>query len=161
MQRKESGRKCCREFYGQIEQQRRDRPGKLHTGLTYGLEAVVPVEVMFPSTRIQRYNDKENDETIRDELDLLEERRTIADLRNQNDKLRIEWHFNRRVRERSFAPGDLVLREVKQPKKLQNQWEGPYVIMQRTAQASYRLRDIEGRELSHSWHAESLKKFYV
>ena len=129
--------------------------------LVYGLEAVVPVEIMIPSTRIQCYNEEENEETIRDELDLLEERRTIADLRNQNDKLKIQRYFNKKVRNRSFARGDLVLKFIKQPTKLQEQWEGPYIIKEQTAQASYHLQDMEGRELPHSWHAESLKKFYT
>ena len=65
-----------------------------------------------------------NDEAIRDELDMLEEARIVANLRNQNDKLRVAKHFNKKVRERSFFPGDLVLKEVKQPRKLQSQWEG-------------------------------------
>ena len=93
---------------------------------------------MVPSTRVQNFSEEENDETIRDELDLLEERRTIADLRNQNDKLRIQRYFNKKVRDRSFVPGDLVLRIIKQPTKLQEQWEGPYIVKERTARASYR-----------------------
>ena len=105
--------------------------------LVYGLETVVPVEIMVPSTRVQNFSEEENDEAIRDELDLLEERRTIADLRNQNDKLRIQRYFNKKVRDRSFVPGDLVLKIINQPTKLQEQWEGPYIVKERTARASY------------------------
>jgi hypothetical protein len=50
--------------------------------LTFSSEAVVPVEIGAPSTRIRLYNEATNDESLREELDLLEEVRETASLRN-------------------------------------------------------------------------------
>ncbi|MCI97021.1 hypothetical protein A2U01_0118321, partial [Trifolium medium] len=50
--------------------------------MVYGTEAVIPVEVGEPSRRTEQLLDEEmNDEALREELDLVEEIRTGASLR--------------------------------------------------------------------------------
>ncbi|KAF0911443.1 hypothetical protein E2562_008316 [Oryza meyeriana var. granulata] len=69
--------------------------------------------------------------------------------------------FNTKLVPRSFAPGDMVLRCALNPRKLQNKWEGPFVVTQASARGAYRLADLDGTSLPHPWNAEALKKYYV
>ena len=49
--------------------------------LTYGFEAVVPTEIGLPTYRVANYDDQGNEEALRVELDLVEEKRDQAYLR--------------------------------------------------------------------------------
>ena len=44
--------------------------------------------------------------------------------------------------------------------KLQENWEGPFVVKEVYSGNAYRLVDAEGVELTHPWNAVYLKKFY-
>ncbi|MCI68039.1 hypothetical protein A2U01_0089298, partial [Trifolium medium] len=58
--------------------------------LVYGIEAVIPVEVGESSRRTEQPLDEEmNDEALREELDLVEEIRTGASLREATLKQKI------------------------------------------------------------------------
>ncbi|MCI66857.1 gypsy retrotransposon integrase-like protein, partial [Trifolium medium] len=58
--------------------------------LVYGTEAVIPVEIGEPSRRTEQSLDEElNDEALREELDLVEENRTGASLREATLKQKI------------------------------------------------------------------------
>ena len=46
--------------------------------MTYGVEAVIPLETGFPTTRISSFNSKDNDEQLTRSLDLIEEKRENA-----------------------------------------------------------------------------------
>ena len=46
--------------------------------LTYGVEAVIPLEIGFPTTRTSSFNPKDNDEQLTRNLDLIEEKREDA-----------------------------------------------------------------------------------
>ena len=49
--------------------------GETPFSLTYGAEAVIPLETGFPTTRTSSFNLKNNDEQLTRNLDLIEERR--------------------------------------------------------------------------------------
>jgi hypothetical protein len=46
------------------------------------------------------------------------------------------------------------------PGKLQESWEGPYIAKDTSMPRAFRLTDQNGEELSHSWNANSLKRYY-
>ena len=46
--------------------------------MTYGVEAVIPLETGFSTTRISSFNSKDNDEQLTRSLDLIEEKRENA-----------------------------------------------------------------------------------
>ena len=52
--------------------------GETPFSLTYGAEAVIPLETGFPMTRTNSFNPKDNDEQLTRNLDLIEERREDA-----------------------------------------------------------------------------------
>ena len=49
--------------------------GETPFSLTYGAEAVIPLETGFPATRTSSFNPKDNDEQLARNLDLVEEKR--------------------------------------------------------------------------------------
>ncbi|KAF0894047.1 hypothetical protein E2562_033926 [Oryza meyeriana var. granulata] len=69
--------------------------------------------------------------------------------------------FNTKLAPRSFAPSDMVLRWTINPRKLQNKWEGPFVVTQASTRGAYRLARLDGVPLPHPWNAEALKKYYM
>ena len=109
--------------------------GETPFSLTYGFEAIVPTEMSLPTYRVASYDDQINEEALRVELDLVEEKRDEAYLRIAAFKQRVSQHFNRRVKPRSFQVGELVLKVVNQSTKNPNHgklgpnWEGPYRVI--------------------------------
>ena len=80
--------------------------------LTYGVEAVIPLETGFPMSRTSSFNSRDNDEQLIKSLDLIEEKRenVIVQLAYYQHKLKQCYDAN--VKLRPLTPGDLVLRKV-------------------------------------------------
>ena len=97
---------------------------------------------------------------------MIEELRETTAVRLASYQQKMRTHYNRRVRLREFSVGDLVLRETtlatRNPTegKLAARWEGPYVVKARPRPGTYRLQDMDGRDLPHPWNAEHLKHYY-
>ena len=74
---------------------------------------------------------EENDELMSLSLELLDERREAARLRNWSYQQDVAKNYNKKVRTRTFQQGDWVLRRVgdntkdKAAGKLAPGWEGP------------------------------------
>ncbi|XP_072066966.1 uncharacterized protein [Arachis hypogaea] len=125
--------------------------------LTYGGEAVVPVEIGDPSPRKTVGG---NDEEA--ERDLIDKERSIAHVRELALKQRISLRYNHGVIKREFAPDDLVLRrnDIKAPtpgeEKLTPNWEGPYRIKAAIGRGAYKLERLNGDEISRTWNAANL-----
>ena len=49
--------------------------GETHFSMTYGAEAIIPLETGFPTTRTSSFNPKDNDEQLTRNLDLIKEKR--------------------------------------------------------------------------------------
>ncbi|GJX98704.1 reverse transcriptase domain-containing protein [Tanacetum coccineum] len=78
--------------------------------LTYGTEAVIPAEIRMPTYRTAVVDAVHNDEELRLNLDLLEERHEHAAIREAKAKLKMTKYYNARVRGVTFRPGDFVYR---------------------------------------------------
>ncbi|GAU45070.1 hypothetical protein TSUD_85560 [Trifolium subterraneum] len=132
--------------------------------LTYGTEAVIPVEIGEPSSMIEYPPEEDtNDELLREELDLVEELRTGASLREATLKQKIAARHDKRVIKREFEVGSLVLRRNQKDSregKLAANWEGPYRVRARTENGAYHLEDLYGKEIPRTWNAEKLKQYY-
>jgi len=70
--------------------------------LTYGSEAVIPTEVESPSFQISHYNPRHNDEGMKLNLDLLQERRDEAHVTWAAYQDRVVRYFNKTVNPRKF-----------------------------------------------------------
>ena len=87
--------------------------GETPYSLTYGIEAVIPLEVGLPTIRSEIFEPADNDEAIAQALDMAEERREAALIRLAAYQQQLTKSFNKNVCQRQFLPGDLVLRKVK------------------------------------------------
>ena len=111
--------------------------------LAYGSEAVIPAEVHMANHRVMSYQDKDNEEQLRLNLNLIDEVRADAEHRVVMYKNLMARQFVAMVKPRHFNIGDLVLRKVslatKNPAhgKLGPNWEGPYRIINCKRQGSY------------------------
>ncbi|XP_075092118.1 uncharacterized protein LOC142172411 [Nicotiana tabacum] len=102
--------------------------------LVYGTETLVPVEIGEPSTRYTHTNEATNEEELRVNLNLTEERREATLIRMAAQKQMIERYYNKKANLRYFKIGDFVLKKVFQSTKavaagkLSQNWEGPYRV---------------------------------
>ncbi|XP_070021964.1 uncharacterized protein [Nicotiana sylvestris] len=104
--------------------------------LVYGTEAVIPAEVEIPSLRIMHESKPSNVEWIRscyEQLALIDEKRMNAVCHGQLYQNRMSRAFNKRVKPRQFAPGQLVLKKIfshqdEAKGKFSPNWQGPYMV---------------------------------
>jgi hypothetical protein len=66
---------------------------------------------------------------------------------------------DKKIKEKKLEVGDLVL--LRSPhtesfSKLELKWVGPYLLTEKIRPGSFRLADIEGNKLSHSWNTDNL-----
>ncbi|XP_024017090.1 uncharacterized protein LOC112090316 [Morus notabilis] len=87
----------------------RTTTGETPFSMAYGVEAILPVEVSIPTNRVTRYEEERNTELMGLELDLLKERRTDAELRLAAYRARTARYYNKKVKQKRFGVGDLVL----------------------------------------------------
>ncbi|RDX64827.1 Tf2-9, partial [Mucuna pruriens] len=131
--------------------------------LTFGTEAMIPVEIGEPSPRTILLELGRNEEELRANLDLIQEVREIAHIREYAVKARAARRYNRKVVPRSFKARDLVLKKVTMTankNKLIPLWEGPFRITNETGQGAYKLENLEGKTLPRTWNAASLRMYY-
>ncbi|KAI3806803.1 hypothetical protein L1987_22718 [Smallanthus sonchifolius] len=82
-----------------------DSHGETPFSLTCGMEAMIPTEIGSSSQRT-KITEKENEENLKLNLSLLEERREMAIARETKYKKKVERYYNTRVKGKSFRPGE-------------------------------------------------------
>jgi hypothetical protein len=78
--------------------------------MLFGAEAVLPTDVRYCAPRVVAYVEEDAQTTLEDARDLLDEVRDVALARSAIYQQRLRNYHSRRVRGRSFEPGNLVLR---------------------------------------------------
>ncbi|RDY05097.1 Tf2-11, partial [Mucuna pruriens] len=129
--------------------------------LTYGSEAVIPVEIGEPSPRTALFDLTANEDELRANLDLLQETREIAHIKEYAVKAKVARRYNKRIIPREFQEGDLVLRKITiaaEKNKLTPKWEGPFRVAEKVGRGAYRLEHLEGRGVPRTWNASSLRR---
>ena len=105
--------------------------------------------------KVTMYQDKDNEEQLCLNLDLIDEVKTDANERTTRYKNLMARQHDAMVKPRRFNIGELVLKKVslatKNPThgKLGPNWEGPYRIINCKKQGSYYLEVIDRRKLEH------------
>jgi transposase InsO family protein len=130
--------------------------------LLFGAEAVLPTDVRYCAPRVVAYIKEDAEKALADAQDLLDEARDVALARSVVYQQSLRNYHSRRVRGRSFEPGNLVL-HLKQTStsKLEPPWEGPYLIHEAIPGEAYRLRDPKtGKGVKNPWNAQQLRRFY-
>ena len=134
--------------------------------MTYGAEAVIPLETGFPMLRTSSFAPSGNDGLLEKSLDLIEERRENARVQLAYNQHKLKEGYDANVMLRPMALGDLVLRKVmgttKNPAwgKLRPNWEGPYRITSMARIEAYYLEDLEEKPVPHPWNVYNLKRYY-
>uniref|UniRef100_A0A2N9IQ60 Uncharacterized protein n=1 Tax=Fagus sylvatica TaxID=28930 RepID=A0A2N9IQ60_FAGSY len=134
--------------------------------LTYGVEAVIPLEVGLPTLHSEEYDQDNNELVLAKDLDLAQERRDLAMIRLASYQGDLKKRYGKSVRERILTPGDLVLRKVlgsrRDPTqgKLGANWEGPYQIVSKAGLGAFNLKGMDDKPLKRPWNISNLKKFY-
>ena len=134
--------------------------------LAYGSEAVIPIEVHMANRRVMKYQNEDNEEQLRLNLDLIDEVRMDAEQRTIRYKNLMARQYDAMVKPRRFNIGDLVLKRVSLATrnlaygKLRPNWEGPYRVINCKRQGSYYLETLDGRKLEHPWNIKHLRSYY-
>jgi hypothetical protein len=120
------------------------------------------MDVRYGAPRVEAYVEEDAQITLEDACDLLDEARDVALVRSTVSQQNLRNYHSRRVRGRSFEPGNPVLR-LKQTRtsKLESPWEGPYLVHEAIPGGAYRLRDPKtGKDVKNPWNAQQLHRFY-
>lgn len=110
--------------------------------LVYGSDAVIPMEIEEPTIRTESFRADMNMEELRVNLDLVEEAREIAHLKEFACKQRAARKYNSKVVPKSMKEGDLVLKRAMKNQtagKLGPNWGGPFRVKKEVGKGSYRL----------------------
>nr|GEY58274.1 reverse transcriptase domain-containing protein [Tanacetum cinerariifolium] len=123
---------------------------------------LIPAEIGMPTYRTTAVNVVYNDEELRLNLDLLEERRERAAIREAKAKLKMTKYYNARVRGVTFKPGDFVYHSndanhTVDGGKIGPKWEGPYEVTEALGDGAYKLRSTDETFLPRTWNIANLK----
>ena len=80
--------------------------------LAFGIEAVASVEIGLKSPRIELASVEHNEEALRLNLDLLDEKRDQVQKLTEDYQRKMIRYYDQRVKPRSYNPGDLVLKKL-------------------------------------------------
>ncbi|XP_072072044.1 uncharacterized protein [Arachis hypogaea] len=148
-----------------IKRKLNNAKGETPFKLVYGSEALIPVEVGTPTIRSELY-DEQNNTLIRSaELDLVEEDKDIAAIKQRAMKQLAARRHNSKVIPRAFSEDDLVLRRTEDARrppshgKLAANWEGPFRIAKVLGMGAYQLQTLQGSPVSGNWNVSSLKMY--
>ncbi|GJZ81552.1 hypothetical protein Tco_0646546 [Tanacetum coccineum] len=120
----------------------------------------------MPTLRTTKIDMIQNDEALKLNLDLLEEKKEKAAIREARSKVKMEKYYNFKFSNTSFKPRYLMYRNndashAEEGEKLGPKWEGTYEVTEALGKGAYKLRDRNGKLLPRTWNIRNLKKCYV
>ena len=80
--------------------------------MTYGVKAVIPLEIGFPMLRTSSFNPSSNNELLEKSLDLIKEKRESAMVQLAYYQHKLKQGYDANVKLMPLVPGDLVLKKV-------------------------------------------------
>jgi hypothetical protein len=130
--------------------------------LLFGDEAITPKKAKIGSIRtLASAEDKDTCKVSKDTIEGV--RLQAIDHINKYQVETVKWR-DRKVRLKNIKPGHLVPRRIANPEtvgKLQLKWEHPFLVVSSSRPKSYRLRDMDGNDISRSWNTAELRRYYV
>ena len=130
--------------------------------MTYGAEAVIPLETEFPTLRTSLFT---LDNLLEKSLNLVEEWRENIMVQLAYYQQKLKQGYDSDMKLRPLNPGDLVLRKVvstsKNPiwGKLWPNWEGLYRITSIASVGAYFLEDLDEKVVLRPWNVNNLRKY--
>ncbi|XP_070005662.1 uncharacterized protein [Nicotiana sylvestris] len=137
--------------------------------LFYGTEVVIPAEVEIPSLRIIQEVKLDNAKWVKshyEQLALIDEKRMNVVCHAQLYQNRMSRAFNKRVKPRQFAPGQLVLQkkishEDEAKGKFSPNWQGPYMVHRFLTGRALILVEMDGDVWPKPINSDAVKRYYV
>jgi hypothetical protein len=134
--------------------------------LVYGHHAVLPWEVQSDSGRVVLQKDLSSKDYISLMMDELEDLHIIC-LKALENKMRVAKYYNKKVKVKQFAEGDLVWKALlaigtkySTFGKWSLNWEGPFRVDRCTPGNAYILKTLLGEEFTTAIKGRYLKKYY-
>ena len=84
--------------------------------MVYDSEAILPVDIAFRAPRVVNYDEERAAAVRTEDVDRAEEERIITCIRTAKYLEGLRRYYNRNIKGRSFAVGDLVLRRKQKTK---------------------------------------------
>src|ERR1044072_4591978 len=131
--------------------------------LTCGSDAMLPIELDISTYRTIVAQEETNNLAIRAKLDLAEEDKERARIKNFAARQRAARKYNLKVIQRTMAAGHLVLRKrlrTGPDGKLAANWEGPYRLTAEIGKRAYKLEELDGRPIPRSRNVANLRLYF-
>ncbi|XP_034197664.1 uncharacterized protein K02A2.6-like [Prunus dulcis] len=149
---------------------KREATGMTPYALTYGHDAILPMEIAVQSLRIAHQHGltgEDYSQAMLLELEELDASRIDTLNKLLAGKQAVSRAYNKRVRDKSFEEGEIVWKailplgaHIAGYGKWSPTWEGPFVINQILGMGAYRLQDRDGVIHTAPINGKWLKKFY-
>nr|CAN68292.1 hypothetical protein VITISV_044076 [Vitis vinifera] len=123
-----------------------------------GMEVIIPIEIGMPIAKTVVQDQKDNDEELIRQLDCVDKLQGKAAIWIASYHQRAITQYNKRTRPRFFRPGSLVFRRFFEntvevgARKLQSNWEWPYVVTKGGDLKAYHLQTLDGVPLLRPWN---------
>jgi hypothetical protein len=138
--------------------------------LVYGHHAVLPWEIQSDSRRVKLQKDlraEDYNNLMIDELEDLHQIRLRALENIEKNKMRVAKYYNKKVKVKQFAEGDLVWKALlpigskdRAFGKWSPNWEGPLRVWKCVPGNAYILKTLLGEEFTRAINGRFLKKYY-
>ena len=134
--------------------------------ITYGAEAIIPLEIGFPTLRTSSFDPSNNNGLLEKSLYLIEESGENAMVQLAYYQHKLKQRYDANVKLRPLAPGNLVLIKVLGTAKnsacgkLEPNWEGPYRISSVAGMGAYFLEDLDEHVIPRLSNVNNLKMYY-
>ena len=148
---------------------KRTSTGTTPFALTYGHDAVLPMEVIVKSQRVVSQNDLDigsYHQAMNMELEELDETRVKALNQILLQKARVVKSYNKKVTIRRFDVGDLVWKVIlplkekrKGTSKWDPNWQGPFRVHRVIGKGAYHLSDLNGYVQRRKINGKFLKPY--
>ena len=125
----------------------------------FGRQARLPLDVLYGTYESAIHSPSEHATTLHKQL---AEAFALVRSRLATQHQRQKEFYNQKVHGQPYAPGDLVWLHSPvirrgQSCKLHHPWTGPYKIIKRLSEATYRIQKVEGRRQRKIVHFDRLK----
>lgn len=134
--------------------------------LMYGRNVTLPIEFLVPTkVGIDHENDLQEDLLKRIQMisgKITEDRLKTQDIIYQEQQKQKQRH-DKNLKEIQFKIGDLVLlykSQLREKKKLEERWNGPYYIHEILGNGAYKIRTLDGKILKVPVNSERLKMYH-
>ncbi|XP_008222694.1 PREDICTED: uncharacterized protein LOC103322548 [Prunus mume] len=149
---------------------KREATGMTPYALTYGHDAILPMEIAVQSLRIAHQHNlvgEDYSQAMMLELEGLDASKIDTLNKLLARKQAVSRAYNKRVKNKSFEEGEIVWKAVLPLRthiagygKWSPTWEGSFIINQIRGMGAYRLQDRDGEVHAAPINGKWLKKFY-